>query len=51
MTGSRWVDLQIARGCGRDEALMRDYLDHPVRGGGTDYSYHEAWRHYRFAVA
>ncbi|BBZ61594.1 phosphotransferase [Mycolicibacterium monacense] len=36
---------------GRDESLVRDYLDHLIRRGVTDYSFDEAWRHYRFAVA
>jgi hypothetical protein len=36
---------------GRDEELVRDYVDMLVDLGVTDYSFDEAWRHYRFAVA
>ena len=30
---------------------MREYLDHLAAHGVSDYSFDEAWRHYRFAVA
>ena len=33
---------------GRDEALVRSYLEHL---GGVDYPFDEVWRHYRLAVA
>lgn len=36
---------------GHDEALVREYLDRLTGYGVTDYSFDEAWRHYRFAVA
>jgi aminoglycoside phosphotransferase (APT) family kinase protein len=36
---------------GRDEELLREYLDLLARHGVSDYSYDEAWRHYRYAVA
>lgn len=36
---------------GRDEELVREYLGHLAERGVTDYSFDEAWRHYRFAVA
>lgn len=36
---------------GRDEELVRDYLDMLAGHGVTDYSFDEAWRHYRFSVA
>lgn len=36
---------------GRDEELVRDYVDMLVGHGVTDYSFDEAWRHYRFAAA
>nr|WP_090341662.1 phosphotransferase [Mycolicibacterium malmesburyense]CRL71709.1 aminoglycoside phosphotransferase [Mycolicibacterium malmesburyense] len=35
---------------GHDEALLREYLDHLARHGGSDYGFDEAWRHYRFAA-
>lgn len=39
---------------GRDEALVREYLDHLAGFGVTDdefdYAFDEAWRHYRFAA-
>ncbi len=31
--------------------LVREYLDLLAEHGVTDYSFDEAWRHYRFAVA
>jgi aminoglycoside phosphotransferase (APT) family kinase protein len=36
---------------GHDEALVREYLGRLADRGVTDYSFDEAWRHYRFAVA
>lgn len=36
---------------GRDEMLVREYLDVLSVHGIDDYSFDEAWRHYRFAVA
>ena len=36
---------------GRDEALLREYLDILSRSAIGDYGFAEAWRHYRFAVA
>ncbi|PRC62095.1 aminoglycoside phosphotransferase, partial [Mycobacterium sp. ITM-2017-0098] len=36
---------------GRDEGLVREYVDMLAGHGVTDYSFDEAWRHYRFAVA
>ncbi len=36
---------------GHDEALVREYLERLSEHGVTDYSFDEAWRHYRFAVA
>ena len=35
---------------GHDEALVREYLDHLVAGGVADYSFDDAWRHYRYAA-
>ncbi len=36
---------------GRDEALVREYLEVLSAHGVDDYPFDEAWRHYRFAVA
>ena len=36
---------------GRDEMLVREYLDLLTSHGVSDYSFDEAWRHYRYAVA
>jgi aminoglycoside phosphotransferase (APT) family kinase protein len=36
---------------GHDETLLREYLDQLTGHGVGDYSFDEAWRHYRFAVA
>ena len=36
---------------GRDEMLVREYVDLLQSRGVSDYSFDEAWRHYRFAVA
>ncbi|MDZ4270374.1 MAG: phosphotransferase [Mycobacterium sp.] len=35
---------------GQDEALIRHYLDRLAGHGVTDYSFDDAWRHYRFAA-
>ncbi|WP_370332989.1 phosphotransferase [Mycolicibacterium hippocampi] len=35
---------------GHDQALVRYYLDHLAGHGVTDYSFDDAWRHYRFAA-
>ena len=35
---------------GHDEALVREYLARLSAYGVTDYSFDEAWRHYRFAA-
>lgn len=35
---------------GHDQALVRHYLDHLAGHGVTDYSFDDAWRHYRFAA-
>lgn len=36
---------------GRDEELVRHYLDDITSHGVRDYGFDSAWRHYRFAVA
>lgn len=36
---------------GHDEALVPEYLERLTDHGVGDYSFDEAWRHYRFAVA
>jgi Ecdysteroid kinase-like family len=36
---------------GRDEELLREYLELLASHGVSDYSFDEAWRHYRYAVA
>lgn len=36
---------------GRDETLLREYLDLLASHGVSDYSFAEAWRHYRYTVA
>jgi aminoglycoside phosphotransferase (APT) family kinase protein len=36
---------------GSDEMLVREYLDQLSSYGVSDYSFDEAWRHYRYAVA
>jgi hypothetical protein len=35
---------------GRDEDLLTEYLGYLADRGVTDYSFDDAWRHYRFAV-
>ena len=46
---SQGVPTEARRG--HDEALVREYLARLSAHGVTDYSFDEAWRHYRFAVA
>jgi hypothetical protein len=46
---SQGLPTEVRRG--QDEALIREYLDRLTDRGVTDYSFDEAWRHYRFAVA
>lgn len=46
---SQGLPTEVRRG--QDEALVRDYLDQLAQHGVTDYSFDEAWRHYRYAVA
>jgi len=36
---------------GHDQALLREYLGHLANHGVDDYSFDEAWRHYRYAAA
>ncbi|HUM00621.1 MAG TPA: phosphotransferase, partial [Mycobacterium sp.] len=36
---------------GHDEALVREYLAHLADCGISDYSFDDAWRHYRFGLA
>lgn len=46
---SQGVPTDVRRG--HDEALVREYLTHLNSSGVQDYSFDEAWRHYRFGVA
>ena len=46
---SQGLPTEVRRG--HDEELVREYLDSPRERGVTDYSFDEAWRQYRFAVA
>jgi aminoglycoside phosphotransferase (APT) family kinase protein len=46
---SQGLPTEVRRG--HDEALVREYLGHLAGFGVSDYSFDEAWRHYRFAVA
>ncbi len=46
---SQGLPTEVRRG--HDEQLVREYLAWLVNNGVTDYSFDEAWRHYRFAVA
>jgi aminoglycoside phosphotransferase (APT) family kinase protein len=46
---SQGLQAEVRRG--HDEALVREYLDCLETHGVGDYSFDEAWRHYRFAVA
>jgi hypothetical protein len=43
--------LPTAARAGRDEELLREYLNCLAVRGVADYSFDEAWRHYRFASA
>ena len=43
--------LPSAVRAGRDEEMLREYLVQLEEPSLTDYSFDEAWRHYRFAVA
>ena len=46
---SQGLPTQVRRG--HDEVLVSEYLARLAERGVTDYSFDEAWRHYRFAVA
>jgi aminoglycoside phosphotransferase (APT) family kinase protein len=46
---SQGLPTEVRRG--HDEALVREYLERLAEHGVSDYSFDEAWRHYRFAVA
>jgi hypothetical protein len=46
---SQGLPTEVRRG--HDEELVREYLACLSASGVTDYSFDEAWRHYRFAVA
>jgi len=46
---SQGLPTEVRRG--HDEALVREYLECLETHGVGDYSFDEAWRHYRFAVA
>jgi aminoglycoside phosphotransferase (APT) family kinase protein len=46
---SQGLPAEVRRG--HDEALVREYLKRLSERGVMDYSFEEAWRHYRFAVA
>jgi aminoglycoside phosphotransferase (APT) family kinase protein len=46
---SQGVPSEVRRG--HDVALVREYLARLSDSGVADYSFDEAWRHYRFAVA
>jgi len=43
--------LPAAVRAGRDEEMLREYLVRLEERSVSDYSFDEAWRHYRFAVA
>ena len=45
---SQGLPTEVRRG--HDEALVREYLDRLSAHGVSDYSFDEAWRHYRFAA-
>lgn len=45
---SQGLPTELRRG--NDETLVREYLGHLSRHGVADYSFDEAWRHYRFGV-
>ena len=46
---SQGLPTEIRRG--RDRELVTEYLQHLNRHGVRDYSFDDAWRHYRFGVA
>ena len=46
---SQGLPSEVRRG--HDEELVREYLGNLAALGVTDYSFDDAWRHYRFAVA
>lgn len=46
---SQGLPTEVRRG--HDKALLCEYLAYLSAEGVTDYSFDEAWRHYRFAVA
>jgi aminoglycoside phosphotransferase (APT) family kinase protein len=46
---SQGLPTEVRRG--HDEQLVREYLARLADNGVIDYSFDEAWRHYRFAVA
>jgi fructosamine-3-kinase len=46
---SQGLPTEVRRG--HDEQLVREYLAGLADNGVTDYSFDEAWRHYRLAVA
>jgi aminoglycoside phosphotransferase (APT) family kinase protein len=46
---SQGLPTEVRRG--HDEELVREYLAQLAERGVTDYSFDEAWQHYRFAVA
>ena len=46
---SQGLPSEVRRG--HDETLVREYLDRLGEHGVTDYTFDDAWRHYRFAVA
>jgi Ecdysteroid kinase-like family len=46
---SQGLPREVRRG--HDEELVREYLAWLAEHGVTDYSFDEAWRHYRFAVS
>lgn len=46
---SQGLPSEVRRG--HDETLVREYLAYLSAAGVTNYSFNEAWRHYRFAVA
>ncbi|MDT5255140.1 MAG: hypothetical protein QOD10_220 [Mycobacterium sp.] len=46
---SQGLPTEVRRG--HDEELVREYIARVAENGVTDYSFDEAWRQYRFAVA
>ncbi|MFY9919568.1 MAG: phosphotransferase [Mycobacterium sp.] len=45
---SQGLPTEVRRG--HDEALVREYLERLTEHGVNEYSFDEAWRHYRYAV-